>query len=100
MFSITSVAFDDMPPIKPKNNSFVVPVQLETFSRRLADIELVGMYLASNENRLFVPMPHTRTSSSGLPSTVKSKAIATALRGNSRGSQTIGEDAVPSVAGV
>ena len=81
MLSICSVVFVEVPPINPKNNSFVVPAQADMSSKRLDETLLVGMYIASSENKLFVPKPHTRTSLLGLPDTTKSKAIATALAG-------------------
>ena len=90
MFSIWSVAFVEVPPMKPKNNSFVVPAHADTSINRLAETVFVGTYFASNENRLFVPMPHTSTSSTGLPATVKSNANATASPGICTGSQAIG----------
>ena len=47
MFSMVSARFVDVPPMKPKNSSFVVPAHVKTSSvRRLAEIALVGMYFA------------------------------------------------------
>ena len=70
------------PLIKEYIVSGVVPAHAETSINRLAEVLFVGMYFASNEKRLFVPMPHTSTSFIGLPSTVKSNAIAVAFDGN------------------
>ena len=81
-FSMVSVAFVEVPPRNPKNSSFVVPAQGDTSIRGLAEIAFVGMYFASNVNRLDVPIPHTSTSSTGFPSTLKSNAIPVAFAGN------------------
>ena len=51
MFSIWRLQWLDVRPVGPKNSLLVVPAQCEMSIRWLAEIELVGMSLASNENR-------------------------------------------------
>src|ERR1017187_7261714 len=90
MLSTCSAQFVEVPPIKPKNSSLVVPAHADTSINRLAEIAFVGMYFASSVKRLFVPMPQTSTSSTGSPATVKSNAIAVAPAGKAIGNQAIG----------
>src|SRR5665213_344569 len=75
--------------MNPKNNSFVVPDHCETSIKVLVESVFVGMYFASSENKLFVPTPHTSTSSIGSPDTVKSNAMPVAFAGNCTGTQAI-----------
>ena len=99
MSSICSVASieSDSPHGIRKTIHWLVPAHADTSINRLEEIVFVGMYCAESENKLFVPIPQTNTSSIGSPSEVKSKAIASALLGNWIGSQTIGGalDALP-----
>src|ERR1017187_1526984 len=95
MLSTWTVQLVEVPPSNPKKTSLVVPAHAEMSSRRLAETPLVGTYFAWSEKRVFVPMPHTITSSTGSPATVKSKAIATALLATARGNQAIGTEPPP-----
>lgn len=94
-----TLAFADVPPGSPKNNSTVCPVQGETSIGPLFSSVLVDMNRASSAKTFVPAMPVETRSSAGSPLKVKSNENVAAFVGIGTGIQMHADAFEPSAAG-